>query len=593
MWNPFRKLGEIFNPQSAVEEGFAYKHERPVLSEKRKKELMEASSLETPRSSWRAALGIMAPYWTKASAKERLIGAGLLATSLFMTWYAVQITVDFGHWQSGLTNTVQQLFQSMMSSRPEIFADVVQNYPALNDVLSNDQVLNSIMNQYPDTTSITYNPQFRELLGQNPEFAEILTQNPTMETVFSSYPGMAEQIAANPDLIEQLRSFDGDVSAQLRDLGSSKEHMDTIWQLSGRDFFQGWGQALSTTFNSVSNAFTSPNVLEALKNPFDEASREALSNAWNSKDLATIALKFTGMAIVSYKAAQYAALRWRAWTTGYFTNKWTDSKAYSRLKNHFNNIDNPGQRIQEDPAKFTAGAVSLLTGGANSMIQLASFWGMLYGMGTFFGVPGGMAWLSVAYAGALTGLTVWSGHKLPKIQMDQQRREADFRASLDSIHNNAELIAQNSTEEVESDLVRKRFKPVMSNSVREIGTQVKLILVDATAGNLSIPIPWVAGAFAVASGSASMGTIQTINYAFNRVTGALSFFVNRFEQLSAMKATADRIHMFDNAIEASHYIEEEKLIESLKVAQETKGLKPAAAADDGDDKPKPPAPKPS
>lgn len=566
MRNPFRKLMDIFNPQSAIEEAWQYKHEAPILSEERRKELMENTALETPRSSWRAAMAILKPYWTEASAKERAIGAGLLATSLFMTWYAVQITVEFGHWQSGLTNTVQQLFQSMMSSRPEIFADLIQNYPAVQDVLASDGMLQQILDRYPDATSITYDPAFREFLTANPGYAEILTQNPTMEDVFANYPGMAEKLADNPEILEQFRNFGEDLSGQLSSLGTAQEHMDTIWKLAGRDFFHGWGDALSATFNSVSNAFTSPDVLNALKNPFDEASREALSDAWNSKDLATIALKFTGMAIVSYKAAQYAALRWRAWTTGYYTNKWATSKAYSRLKNQFNNVDNPGQRIQEDPAKFTAGAVSLLTGGANSTIQLASFWGMLYGMGTYFGVPGGMAWLSVAYAGALFGMTYAAGRKLPGIQREQQRREADFRVSLDSIHNNAELIAQNSTEDIESDLVRKRFKPVMTNSVREIGTQVKMILVDSTAGNLSIPIPYVAGAFAVAGGTATMGTIQTINYAFNRVTSALNFFVNRFEQLSLMKATADRIYMFDQAVEASHFIEEEKRQESEKVS---------------------------
>ena len=275
------------------------------------------------------------------------------------------------------------------------------------------------------------------------------------------------------------------------------------------------------------------------------------------------------MAIVSYKSAQHLALRWRAWTTGYFTNKWTRAKAFVRLKNSFNNIDNPGQRIQEDPAKFTAGAVSLMTGVMNSVMTFGSFFGMLWGMGSLMGVPHGMAWLSLGYASALTALTVGAGYKLPWIQRNQQRREADFRASVDKIHNNAELISQNNTEGVENELVKKRFRPVMKNSLREIGTQVKLIIVDATAGNVSIPIPYIAGAFAVAAGTASMGTIQTLNYAFNRVTSSLSFIVNRFEQLSAMKATADRIYSFDQALELAHYIEEEKRQESKKITETT------------------------
>jgi putative ATP-binding cassette transporter len=560
-------LGYIFNPQTAIEDGWKYQHAAPKLSDKKKKELMEASSLETPRSTMRAVAGILAPYWTKSSLTERAVAATLLSTSLFMTWYAVQVTVEFGHWQSGLTNTIQQMVGALKSSRPEIIADTISNFPLLDSVISSNPLLESAITQYPDTTSILYSPQFREIIGNSPELSEILQSNPTIEEVLMQFPAFKEQVSQNPELLTQLGDFSDALGEKLSNLPQTKELLGNLGALSGGDFLTNWGNALSATFNSAASAAKDMNPLAVL----NEDAKQAWSKAWYSKDLATIALKFTGMAIISYKSAQHLALRWRAWTTGYFTNKWTTAKAYSRLKNSFNNIDNPGQRIQEDPAKFTAGAVSLMTGVMSSAMTFGSFFGMLWGMGSVLGVPHGMAWLSLGYAGALTALTVGAGYKLPWIQRNQQRREADFRASIDKIHNNADLIAQNGTENVENELVKKRFKPVMKNSLREIGTQVKLIIVDATAGNLSIPIPYIVGAFAVAAGTASMGTIQTLNYAFNRVTSSLSFIVNRFEQLSHMKATADRIYTFDRAIEAAHYIEEEK----RQKAQKLSGPSPA------------------
>jgi putative ATP-binding cassette transporter len=529
---PFRKLKEAFSLKAVIDAGMNYEHPKPVLSPEKKKELMDATSLDTPRSTMRSIVGILTPYWTKSGPKEIMTASALLATSLFMTWYAVQVTVDFGNWQSGLMDTIQQLFQAMMVERPELISGVLDNYPALKDTITADPMLKEILLRYPDTTSILYDPQFRDLLQNTPDLVELLGKNPT--------------------LLDNLTNFQAELGNEIYNKPSVKTHLSHLATLCGADFLNNWGSAISQTFNSAADSVKHGGQL------INDSAKKAIQSAWASKDLATIALKFTGMAIISYKSSQYLALRWRSWSTGYYTSKWLSSKAYSRLKDRFNNIDNPGQRIQEDPARFTAGAVSVLTGVMNSGMTLASFSGMLWGMGTLLGVPHGMFWAAAAYASGLTALTMGAGWKLPWIQRNQQWREADLRDSITKVHNNADLIAQNNSEDVEKQLIQDRFNPAMKNSVREIGTQVKLILVDATAGNLSIPIPYVAGAFAIASGTASMGTVQTLNYAFNRVTSSLSFIVNRFDQLSYLKATADRIHMMDQAIDAARYIEEEK-----------------------------------
>ncbi len=557
-----RKVGHFFSTQSALEDGWRYEPRKPELSEKKRKELMEATSLETPRSTLRTVFGVLKPYWTQSSASERVKAASLLAMSLFMTWYAVQVTVDFGHWQSGLGDTVQQLFQTMMTERPDVIADIMDKYPDLQNMLAGNETLHDLLMKFPDTTSITYDPAFKEIIKQNAELADVLKQNPSIEDLFMQFPSFQDEVAKNPDLLEQLRSFNKELGDKISSSPSIKEHLSNLLALSGGDFVANWGEAVSQTYHAASTV--AQDALEGAKNvadstdPNDMSLIKAYKNAWNSNDLATIALKFTGMAIVSYKSAQYLALRWRAWTTGYFTKKWLEAKSFARLRNHFNNIDNPAQRIQEDPAKFTAGAVSLMTGAMNSGMQLVAFTGMLWGMGSMMGVDHGVFWVGLGYAGALTGLTFAAGKKLPKIQRDQQRREADFRKALDNVHNNADVISQNDSENVEQDLIKQRFKPAITNSVREIGTQVKLIIVDSTAGNLSIPIPWLAGAFTIATGAASMGTVQTINYAFNRVTSAMSFLVNRFEQLSQMKATGDRMYMLDKGIDAARYIAEER-----------------------------------
>lgn len=556
-----RRLRDLFKLESA-NTGWDCPVITPEISAQKRKELLEATMLETPRSATRTIMGVLSPYWLKAGKIERGIATGLLATSLFMTWYSVQMTVEFGEWSGGLTNTVQHLAQSVKTARPELIAKSVDQYPALKSAMDQHPILNEAIHVYPDLTAFLNNKKFADVIQKDAALQDVLNKNSSLEELVAALPGVEKAIAASPELMGQVSAMKAHLTQDLMKLPETQEHLGTLKSLSGSGFFDAWGKVAKTTYNGTTHV---------LKNGWSDSDAQlqemkgSLRDAWYNKDLATIALKFTAMAIISYKAAQYFALRWRLWSTGYYTNRWTTSSAYMRMRNLFNNIDNPAQRIEQDPAKFTAGAVSLMTGVTSAGITLGAFSSQLWAMGPLFGVVGGFFWLGAAYAAALTALTMKAGYKLPSIQRAQQRRDADLRAVLDKIHTNADVIAQNKTESVERELVNRRLTPVMKNSVREIGTQVKLILVDATAGNLSIPIPWIVGAFGVAAGTASMGTVSMINYAFNRVTSAMSFVVNRFEQLSQMKATADRIYMFDRAVEAAHYIDAEKKAAAKRV----------------------------
>lgn len=567
MQNPFKKARYNLSLQSAIDEGFAYDHRPPEkLSEQKRKELMETSALETPRSKIRSLVGVLAPYVTKASTKEKIFAVTLLGGSLFLNQFSVEMTVDFGNWLSTMTNTVAQGWNAAFSSRPDIIADMMNNYPMLQEALNTSPLATEMLLNYPDATKILQDPAFRDLISQNPGLLQTLQGNPTIEQVFMQHPDFAAKVAENPELLERLGDFRDELGQKLQELPAIKKTTADLLHLCGGAFLENSWNFLSTSFNSavqnisVSDMLNKPiEALQALQSPWNDQTKAAFDQMWQSKDMTTIALKFTAAAIASYKASQYLILRWRSWSTGYYTGKWTSSKAFARLKSTFNNIDNPGQRLQEDPGHFSGASVSLMTGVVGAGMTLEAFGGMLYGMGPVFGVNGGFLLIGGAYAATVLGLTTLAGYKLPGIFRNKQRVEANLRRSTDNIHNNAEQIALTNSESTEKDLVKKRVTPVMKNSVREIGTQVKMIVVDATIGNVSIPLPYViAWIAAVSAGTASFGTVQTLNYAFNRVNSSLSFIVNRFEQISNWIATSQRIYAMDKAMDASHYIEEEK-----------------------------------
>lgn len=609
MINPIRALREIFDVQSA-NKGWDYKRERPQLSPERRAALLEASALETPRSWWRSWGGIMAPYWTKSGPKEILTGAALMGSSLLAAKLMIDMQVDFSFLQREVMDSVQIIFDNVMSVRPDIFTESLSGYPQLQQVLTDHPVLEQMLLKYPDTTSFQKVPDIAAFMNQSRdqavEWSNFLRNSPQMADIFLKFPGMADLAQTKPELLEQLGQLDVELGKKLWNSGETQAQLSRLGGIFATDFFANWGDAVGAVARDVASAefwqrmganaasgdfwqgmastvtFGLVPDADSPRHIFNEEARSAANAAWHSKDFLNIVGKFMPLTLASYKCAQTGALRWRAWMTGYYANRWHDSKAYHRLKNEFS-IDNPDQRIQDDPYRFTSAAVSLVTGSVRTVLQFIAYAGILWNLANmnmaYFGgpdyvVPGTMFWFAGSYAAGLTALTWAAGRKLPEIGRNQQMREANFRSALKRVQDNAEQIALNGMEEMEKQSIRKSYVPVLNNQVREINTNVKLSIVDVTFGNLSIPVPMLAGAFAVAAGSASMGTLSLLNSSFGVVTSGLSFFASRFEQFASMQAIASRLTQFDTAIEAAHYLEEEKRQAALQARNDKSGPNP-------------------
>lgn len=553
---PYRAAKFMVDVQTA-NVGWDYEIKPPKLSPDRKRELLEASALETPRSALRAVTGVLAPYWTKSGWKEIATASFLLGATLGLSKLTVDQQVDFQYLNRELGDLIQTMFSAVSDIRPAMVDNLLPGYPDLQQALASNPILNQMMHAYPDTTAFMdprKHPDIYQFISANPHWVDFLRQAPTMPDILMKFPDVAEQAKQNPEILNQLNQVQTKIGSQLYESNSGS--LTRFLQLCFTDFFSNWGNALGKTFNSVASGAG-----------VSEDARQAIGNAWQSKDFGNIVAKFLVLALSHYKASQTLVLRWRAWTTGYFANKWLTDDAYSQLKNKFNNIDNPDQRIQDDPYRFTTGAVSVLTGLVSTGFRFAAMAGVLWGLSNwnlaYFGgpdvvLPGTMFWIGFSYAAALTGLTWAAGRKLPEISRNQQMREANFRSALKKVQDNTDEVSLNGSEDLEREIIKNQYVPVVNNQVREINTNIKMTLVDSTFGNLSIPVPLFAGAFSVATGTMSMGTLSLLHSSFGAVTSSLSFIVNRWDQLSAMKAVADRLSSFDKSVDLVHYEAEEK-----------------------------------
>lgn len=211
MYNPVKAVKYAFNyafdPQTSVDEGWNYRAPRPVLSEKKRRELMANSALETPRSNLRAVCNVLWTYPKNASWTERAIFTAMLGCSLYFTYSYVQEQVAFSNWISGLTNTLREMGQVALSARPELIDLVIGNYPELQAIMENDPLFRKMIELYPDTSAILRYEDFKAFIEQSPQLEDLLRGTPTMEDLVRLYPGFAEKIASNPDLLKEVSAF--------------------------------------------------------------------------------------------------------------------------------------------------------------------------------------------------------------------------------------------------------------------------------------------------------------------------------------------------------------------------------------------------
>ena len=255
---------------------------------------------------------------------------------------------------------------------------------------------------------------------------------------------------------------------------------------------------------------------------------------------------------------QMLQIRWRRWLTEKYLNQWLTNQAYYQLQLK-STIDNPDQRISEDVQLFTTQACTLGLGLFTSIVGMASFLVILWGLsgtgaiplgkfGTVY-IPGYLVWAALLYAGVATWITTKIGRALVPLNFRKQRFEGDFRFSLVRIRENAESVASYGGERVELGVFQERFHNVADNFRRIMKRQMRLGWFTNSYGQVALVFPYLVVSPRYFAKQMPLGGLMQVVNAFVYVSDRLSYIITAYSDIVAWFAVTERLAGFERELE--------------------------------------------
>ncbi len=270
-----------------------------------------------------------------------------------------------------------------------------------------------------------------------------------------------------------------------------------------------------------------------------------------------LAAVLTVLSIYQLYLNQWLQIRWRRWMTDKYLGEWLHDASHYRMQLQGDAADNPDQRISDDIKMFVNQTLGLGIGLLSSIVTLASFvvilWGLsaaapLHLFGSDVSFPGYLVWGALVYAIFGTALTQWIGSPLVRLDYDQQRLEADFRFNLVRVRENSEQIALLKGDHAEREQLSTRFSGVVSNWYGIMSRTKRLTAFTQSYSQAAVVFPVILSAPAYFANKIQLGTVMQILEAFGKVQDALSFFISVYRTMAEWRAVVARLDGFERSI---------------------------------------------
>jgi peptide/bleomycin uptake transporter len=271
-----------------------------------------------------------------------------------------------------------------------------------------------------------------------------------------------------------------------------------------------------------------------------------MDDFWNSMMYwALITGPFWILAAVTNYVMRLYALSWREAITFNYLPRW---------KNVTEDIEGASQRIQEDIFRFTRIMESLGVQIAQAVMMLIAFIPVLWNLGREIDVgwvkniPGVLVWAALLVNIGGLCLSWIVGSKLPKLEYDNQKAEAAFRKELvlaedDKVH----YAATYALIELFTNIRLNYRRLFMHHGYFDLWINLYDQFVSI--------VPYLVMGPGVFIGIITLGMLQQVVHAFEKVHTSLSLFLHNWTVITEFRSIRLRLHEFEEHLQNQQNIE--------------------------------------
>lgn len=252
---------------------------------------------------------------------------------------------------------------------------------------------------------------------------------------------------------------------------------------------------------------------------------------------AEIAGIYITVAVLLEFFVRHYVFRWRTAMNDYYMSYWHQVR----------HIEGAAQRVQEDTMRFARIVEGLGVSFMRSVMTLFAFLPLLWGLSEhvtelpWIGkVDHSLVWLAIVSAAGGTVLLAIVGIKLPGLEFNNQKVEAAYRKEL--------VYGEDHEERAEPETITELFANVRKNYFRLYKHYLYFDVAKWSYLQFGVIVPYIMMGPTIVAGVVTLGVLQQILRAFDRVENSFQFLVHSWSTIVELISIYKRLKAFESQI---------------------------------------------
>ncbi len=252
---------------------------------------------------------------------------------------------------------------------------------------------------------------------------------------------------------------------------------------------------------------------------------------------AEIAAIYITVAVLLEFYVRHYVFRWRTAMNNYYMSYWDQVR----------HIEGAAQRVQEDTMRFARIVEGLGVAFMRSVMTLIAFLPLLWTLSEHVtelpwigAVSHSLVYLAIISAAFGTVLLAVVGIKLPGLEFNNQKVEAAFRKEL--------VYGEDQADRAEPETVGELFTNVRRNYFRLYKHYLYFDIAKWSYLQFAVIVPYIMMGPTIVAGLITLGVLQQILRAFDRVENSFQFLVNSWSTIVELISIFKRLRAFEATI---------------------------------------------